>query len=387
MQSSGGLAGLDVAADHAALTVLSGPAGGAAAAALLAERCGEPDLLCFDMGGTSCDVCVVEGGRVRETTAREVGGRPLALPMVDIHTVGAGGGSIGWRDPGGALRVGPRSAGADPGPACYGRGGTEPTVTDANLVLGHLSADVPLAGDVELDADAAQAAVERLAGELGLDAHECAEGIVRVANAEMIRALRVMTVERGIDPRRFALLAFGGAGPLHAAAIAEELGMTKILVPRASGVLSALGLAAADRRADAQRTVLGRDDVGVDALRDEVGAALGGEPEIEVAWDLRYRGQSHELTVRGAERDELRERFEALHEERYGHRDPDGDVELVTVRVTGRLPAAAVDFGAPAGEEVEGPTVVALPEATLVVPEGWSGTTDDTGTLVLERAR
>jgi N-methylhydantoinase A/oxoprolinase/acetone carboxylase beta subunit len=388
MQSSGGLAGLDIAADHAALTVLSGPAGGAAAAALLAERCGEPDLLCFDMGGTSCDVCVVEGGRVRESTGREVGGRPLALPMVDIHTVGAGGGSIGWRDPGGALRVGPRSAGADPGPACYGRGGTEPTVTDANLVLGHLSADVPLAGDVELDADAAHAAVERLAGELRLEAGECAEGIVRVANAEMVRALRVMTVERGIDPRRFALLAFGGAGPLHAAAIAEELGMTKILVPRASGVLSALGLAAADRRADAQRTVLGHDgsDPPLDALRDEVGTALGGEPEIEVAWDLRYRGQSHELTVRGAQRDELRERFEALHEERYGHRDPDGEVELVTVRVTGRLPAPAVDFGAPAGEEVEGPTVVALPEATLVVPEGWSGRTDDTGTLVLERA-
>jgi N-methylhydantoinase A/oxoprolinase/acetone carboxylase beta subunit len=388
MQSSGGLARLDVAADHAALTVLSGPAGGAAAAALLAERCGEPDLLCFDMGGTSCDVCVVEDGRVRETTGREVGGRPLALPMVDIHTVGAGGGSIGWRDPGGALRVGPRSAGADPGPACYGRGGTEPTVTDANLVLGHLSADVPLAGDVELDAGAAQAAVERLADELGLDARDCAEGIVRVANAEMVRALRVMTVERGIDPRRFALLAFGGAGPLHAAAIAEELGMTKILVPRASGVLSALGLAAADRRADAQRTVLGHDDSDppLDALRDEVGAALGGEPEIEVAWDLRYRGQSHELTVRDARRDELRERFEALHEERYGHRDADGEVELVTVRVTGRLPAPSVDFGAPAGEDVQGPTVVALPEATLVVPEGWSGSTDDTGTLVLVRA-
>jgi N-methylhydantoinase A len=386
MQSSGGLAALEAAADHAALTVLSGPAGGAAAAALLAERCGEPDLLCFDMGGTSCDVCVVEGGRVRETTAREVGGRPLALPMVDIHTVGAGGGSIGWRDPGGALRVGPRSAGAEPGPACYGRGGTEPTVTDANLVLGHLSADVPLAGDVDLDADAAHGAVEGLARALGLDVHACAEGIVRVANAEMVRALRVMTVERGIDPRRFALLAFGGAGPLHAAAIAEELGMTRILVPRASGVLSALGLAAADRRADAQRTVLGHEDASVDALREEVAGALGGEPEIEVAWDLRYHGQSHELTVRGAARDELRERFEALHEERYGHRDPDGEVELVTVRVTGRLPAAPVDFGAPAGEEVTGPTVVALPEATLVVPEGWSGATDDTGTLVLERS-
>jgi N-methylhydantoinase A len=386
MQSSGGLAALEAAADHAALTVLSGPAGGAAAAALLAERCGEPDLLCFDMGGTSCDVCVVEGGRVRETTAREVGGRPLALPMVDIHTVGAGGGSIGWRDPGGALRVGPHSAGAEPGPACYGRGGSEPTVTDANLVLGHLSADVALAGDVDLDAGAAHAAVERLADELGLDVQACAEGIVRVANAEMVRALRVMTVERGIDPRAFALLAFGGAGPLHAAAIADELGMTKILVPRASGVLSALGLAAADRRADAQRTVLGDDDAGVDALREEVAGALGGEPEIEVAWDLRYHGQSHELTVRGAARDELRERFEALHEERYGHRDPDGEVELVTVRVTGRLPAPPVDFGAPAGEEVTGPRVVALPEATLVVPEGWSGSADDTGTLVLERA-
>jgi N-methylhydantoinase A len=386
MQSSGGLAALQTAADHAALTVLSGPAGGAAAAALLAERCGEPDLLCFDMGGTSCDVCVVEGGRVRETTAREVGGRPLALPMVDIHTVGAGGGSIAWRDPGGALRVGPHSAGAEPGPACYGRGGTEPTVTDANLVLGHLSADAPLAGDVELDAGAAQRAVGRLAEALGLDLRACAEGIVRVANAEMVRALRVMTVERGVDPRRFALLAFGGAGPLHAAAIADELGMTRILVPRASGVLSALGLAAADRRADAQRTVLHQDEPDVEGLADEVRATLGGEPELEAAWDLRYRGQSHELTVRGAERADLRERFEALHEERYGHRDPDGEVELVTVRVTGRLPAAPVRFGAPGGERVAGPAIVRLPEATLVVPEGWSGATDDTGTLILERA-
>src|SRR3954453_4092517 len=178
MQSSGGLAGLEGAAAHAALTVLSGPAGGAAAAALLAERCGEPDLLCFDMGGTSCDVCVVEGGRVREATGREVGGRPLALPMVDIHTVGAGGGSIGWRDPGGALRVGPRSAGAEPGPASYGRGGTEPAVTDANLVRGHLDVERPLAGGVRLDAEAAARAVGALAEDLGLaSVRECAAGI------------------------------------------------------------------------------------------------------------------------------------------------------------------------------------------------------------------
>ncbi|MCW3009350.1 MAG: hypothetical protein JWP17_3976, partial [Solirubrobacterales bacterium] len=230
MQSSGGLAPLETAAAHAALTVLSGPAGGAAAAALIAAQTGIGDLLCFDMGGTSCDVCVVDDGAVRETAGREVGGRPLALAMVDIHTVGAGGGSIAWRDAGGALRVGPRSAGADPGPACYGRGGGEPTVTDANAVLGHLSVERPLAGGVRLDVEAAERAVGALARELGLsDAHACAEGVVRVANTEMVRALRVVTVERGIDPRRFALLAFGGAGPLHAAAIAEELGITRIV--------------------------------------------------------------------------------------------------------------------------------------------------------------
>src|SRR6476659_428114 len=221
MQSSGGLADIGVAAGHAAFTVLSGPAGGAAAAALLAERCGEPDLLCFDMGGTSCDVCVVEGGAVRESAGRDVGGRPLALPMVDIHTVGAGGGSIGWRDAGGALRVGPRSAGAEPGPACYGRGGIEATVTDADLLLGYLSPDSDLAGGVALEVDAARRAVSALGEQFGLGEIETAEGIVRVANQEMIRALRVVTVERGVDPRGYALLPFGGAGPMHAAALAD----------------------------------------------------------------------------------------------------------------------------------------------------------------------
>jgi len=379
MQSSGGLADIGVAADHAAFTVLSGPAGGAAAAALLAERCEEPDLLCFDMGGTSCDVCVVEGGAVRESAGREVGGRPLALPMVDIHTVGAGGGSIGWRDAGGALRVGPRSAGADPGPACYGRGGTEPTVTDANLVLGHLDPAEPLAGGVELDADAAHAAVKALADELGLSVEECAAGIVRVANAEMVRAMRVMTVERGVDPRDFALLAFGGAGPLHAAAMAEELGMTKILIPRASGVLSALGLAAAERRRDHARTVfLHGDGLTADALAVQDGDA---------AYDVRYRGQSFELTVRDVEADPaaVREAFEAIHEERYGHRDPEGDIEVVTIRERHSEPGPDVAFEGGEAEDVTGPAVVRLPEATLVVPEGWSGTTDRTGTIVLTR--
>jgi N-methylhydantoinase A/oxoprolinase/acetone carboxylase beta subunit len=380
MQSSGGLADIDVAADHAAFTVLSGPAGGAAAAALLAERCEEPDLLCFDMGGTSCDVCVVEGGAVRESAGREVGGRPLALPMVDIHTVGAGGGSIGWRDAGGALRVGPRSAGAEPGPACYGRGGTEPTVTDANLVLGHLDPAEPLAGGVELDEDAARAAVGRLADELGLPVGECAEGIVRVANAEMVRAMRVMTVERGVDPRDFALLAFGGAGPLHAAAIADELGMRKILIPRASGVLSALGLAAADRRRDHARTVfLHGDDLTADALRVDDGDA---------AYDVRYRGQSFELTVRDvdADPDAVRAAFEAIHEERYGYKDPEGEIEVVTIRERRSEPGPDVELEGEEGEDLTGPTVVRLPEATLVVPEGWTGRTDRTGTIVLTKA-
>ncbi len=256
MQSSGGLTDAARAGAHAALTVLSGPAGGVAGATLLASLAGEQDVACFDMGGTSCDVCLIEGGRVPETADRVIAGRPVALPALDINTVGAGGGSIAWRDAGGALRVGPASAGAEPGPACYGRGGTRPTVTDANLLLGRLLGDEPLAGGVHLDGAAAERAVGALAEDLGLDLIACAEGIVRVAESEMLAALRVITVERGIDPRGFALMPFGGAGPLHAAALAESLGISRVLCPRASGVLSALGLAASAPRRDASRTVM-----------------------------------------------------------------------------------------------------------------------------------
>ena len=398
MQSSGGLVDADTAARHAVLTVLSGPAGGAAAAALVGEACGERDLLCFDMGGTSCDVCVVEGGRVRESAGREIAGRPIALPMVDIHTVGAGGGSIAWRDAGGALRVGPRSAGAVPGPAAYGGGGTEPTVTDAHVVLGTLDPARPLAGGVRLDAQAAQDAVGRLATELGLPVGDCAAGILRVANAEMVRALRVMTVERGLDPRGFALLAFGGAGPLHAAAIAEELGITRILVPRASGVLSALGLAAADRRVTRQRSVFlpaidGSDDA-LARLRDELlgeaRATLGASGTgVEAAFDVRYRGQSHELTVRGQERAAaIAEAFADAHEQRYGWREPQTPVDIVTVRLTviDAGPQVRLAGDEPAGgERTTGPAVLHLPETTVAVPDGWAGAVDATGTLVLER--
>jgi len=385
MQSSGGLTTATEAAAHAAFTVLSGPAGGAAAAALVAAATGIENLLCFDMGGTSCDVCVVESGRVRETAGREVAGRPLALPMVDIHTVGAGGGSIAWRDAGGALRVGPRSAGADPGPACYGHGGTEPTVTDAHVVLGHLDPDLPLPGDLMLDPGAAHHAIARLAADLGLDVEAAAAGILRVADAEMVRALRVMTVERGVDPREFALLAFGGAGPLHAAAIADELGIGRIVVPHAGGVLSALGLAAADRRQDEARTVLLRGaEITREALRD---AAAGAD---EVAWDARYRGQSFELTLRdvGPDPSALRAAFDAEHDARYGYADPRAELEVVTVRRTSRTPGPHVDLRADAmdmAERLRGPVVVPLPGATLVVPEGWSGGPDATGTIVLQR--
>jgi N-methylhydantoinase A len=388
MQSNGGLIDAAAAAGHAAWTVLSGPAAGAAGAAFVARASEEPNALCLDMGGTSCDVCVIDDGEVQERSAGEVAGRPLALPMLAIHTVGAGGGSIAWRDPGGALRVGPRSAGADPGPACYGRGGSEPTVTDANVLLGRVQR---LAGGVELDRDAAEGVIKHLATELGLEPTACAEGIVRVANAEMVRALRVVTVERGIDPRRYALLAFGGAGPLHAAEIADELGIDTVLCPRASGVLAALGLVVSPRRRDAQRTVLLQaDDPSIEQVVTDLGerarAALS-EPdaELEPTYELRYRGQSFELAVR-SELGLLREAFEAAHEERYGHRDPNADVELVTVRVTASTGGAELELEQHEHEpESLGGPVIALPESTVFVPAGWTASADQNGTVRLVR--
>jgi N-methylhydantoinase A len=351
-----------------------------------------------------------------------VGGRALALPMVDVHTIGAGGGSVAWRDAGGALRVGPRSAGAVPGPACYGRGGEEPTVTDANLLLGYLDADSALAGGVELDREAAERAVGGLADSLGLSLEDAAAGIVRVASAEMAGAVRVMTVERGIDPRDLALLAFGGAGPLHACAIAEELDMRRVVVPQASGVLSALGLIVSERRRDLVESVLlAGDELTREAIAEAVERlARRGREELETdggevrsGYDLRYAGQAFELTVEGdpaPDPGELRRAFDAAHEQRYGYSDSDAVLELVTIRVSVALPGgelAAPPPGEPAeprareasfgGERVQiavlrgrfddvrGPAVCELREATLVVPPGWAGSADDDGTIVLER--
>ena len=421
MLSGGGVADAATASRHGSWTVLSGPAGGAVGAALMADAAGAPGAVCLDMGGTSCDVSVTRGGEVATTGGREVGGRSLALPMVDVHTVGAGGGSIAWRDPGGALRVGPRSAGADPGPACYGRGGSEPTVTDANLLLGYLDASSPLAGGVELDREAAEQAVGRLAGELGIDLIETAAGVARVVGTEMARAVRVMTVERGVDPRELALLAFGGAGALHAAAIADELGMTRVLVPRASGVLSAVGLIAAERRRDLVESVLlsGEELTGEAAAQVVERLAARGKEELDAAdaavrasYDLRYAGQAFELTIAGDERPDpgdLRAAFDRAHDERYGYADPDAQLELVTVRVAVALPAAGLPSEQPGdagergtreavfdGERVEthvvsglpealdGPAIVELPESTVVVPPGWHCTAAGGG-LSMER--
>jgi N-methylhydantoinase A len=405
MLSSGGTASAGMAARHGSWTVLSGPAGGAVGSA----RVSGGDAVGLDMGGTSCDVSVSLGGAAAVGQGRSVGGRALALPMVDVHTVGAGGGSIAWRDAGGALRVGPESAGADPGPACYGRGGGRPTVTDADLLLGWLDADSPLAGGVTLDRAAAERAVGGLADDLGLSIEEAAAGIERVASAEMAQAVRVVTVERGIDPRDLALVAFGGAGPLHAARIAAELDMRRVVAPLASGVLSALGLIVSERRRDVVASVLlGGESLTAEAVADAVrrlgkqGREELGEPEAELraSYDLRYAGQAFELTVDAAlepQPDELRAAFDRAHEEHYGYVDEEAELELVTVRVAAALPGEELPQGeAEAAEErgtrmarfgdevvdarvfgpgevrVDGPAIFELPGATLVVPPGWS---------------
>jgi N-methylhydantoinase A len=426
MQSSGGLMSAPAAARHAAWTVLSGPAGGAVGAAYAATLSGHEDVLSFDMGGTSCDVAVVDGGRVRQTAARTIAGRPLQLPMVDVHTVGAGGGSIGWADAGGALRVGPQSAGAEPGPACYGRGGEQATVTDANLALGYLSPGESLAGGVRLDGEAAMQALGRLGERVGLGPIETAAGIVRVADQEMLRALRVVTVERGVDPRGYALVAFGGAGPMHAARLAEQLEIGRVLLPRAAGVLSALGLVVSESRRDVARSVLlageSLSEDRVEAVVRELGSLLDEElpgAEVEVTFDLRYRGQSFELPVAAPERPSpqlLREAFERANRERYGYVDPEAELELVNVRAAAAAGTATPELqagtGAGAisseraawfdgrqlqievlsgeldpGDRVQGPAVCELPEATVVVPPGWRGSVDDAGMLSLERER
>lgn len=440
MQSNGGVISAATAASQAARTVLSGPAGGVVGAYHVARLSGFDHTITFDMGGTSTDVALCDGG-IPTTSEGEIGGMPLRLPMLDIHTVGAGGGSLALVDTGGALTVGPQSAGADPGPVCYGRGGKIPTTTDCNLVLGRLDSDHFLGGAMSLDFSSAQAALTTLVGEMGSGSVAgAAWGAIRVANATMERAIRRISVERGHDPRRFALLAFGGAGPLHACELAAALNIPTVLVPRTPGVLSALGMLVADLVKDYSQTIMLRiepahnstdqNTLGILKERfrplEERGRedlfAEGVAPShmtLDQALDMRYAGQSHELTVPVLEGKDPVEAFHNAHQRRYGHQHPDEPVEIVNVRVVAkgaltkpRFPAEAI--GAPdanaarigrkavffgpstavetqlyarerleAGNEIDGPAVIFQLDTTTVVPPGWRARVDAYGTLVI----
>jgi len=426
MQSNGGITGVSTLEDHAVTTVLSGPAAGVVGASLFEDNAHE-GIVTLDMGGTSTDVGLVRDGDVERTTDATVGGYPVHVPMVDIETVGAGGGSLAWVDAGGALRVGPRSAGAEPGPACYGKGGEEPTVTDAALVLGYLGAETELGNGLTLDKTSAEAVLDELATAADLGGPvEAAQGVYRVATATMARAIRGVTVERGHDPRAFAMVAFGGAGPMHAGALGDRLGVETIHVPRANGVLSALGLLAADQRHDAVRTYrerLATVDTDVVAeryaeLTEQVREDIQQrEPTVDRRADLRYAGQSHELTVAAPDEfdpETVAERFHKVHERTRGYRLDDEPIELVTLGVTATVPGTPPEiahegnntapsakrpafFGGefretpvydreeiPVGAEVAGPAIFEGGESTVVLPPDWAITVDERGTLTME---
>ncbi len=426
MQSSGGTIAAAQAGEHAVRMLLSGPAGGLAGARHAGRLAAETRLLSFDMGGTSTDVALIDG-EPSLTTEGRIGPWPVAVPMVDMHTIGAGGGSIARIDAGGMLRVGPESAGADPGPACYGRGGREPTVTDANLVLGRLPSGHFLGGRIRLDAGAACAAVAGLANELGISIGEAAEGIVRIANEHMAQALRMISIERGIDPRDCALISFGGAGGLHVCALATALGMTRAIAPLHAGVLSAFGMLVAPRERQLSRSIARLlTDVTEREIAEGLAALITPGREELVAegvdagtitetpsLDLRYRGQSHALNLPwhgdGAD---AATRFHRLHESRYGHR-LDLPVELVNLRAGLRGPhpevAPCADMGTTEAEPVEhaelygiagrapvharpllaadqtisGPALICEDTATTFIAPGWHCRVDRYGNLLL----
>jgi N-methylhydantoinase A/oxoprolinase/acetone carboxylase beta subunit len=380
MTSAGGLLPAAEAAERPAALLLSGPAAGVQAAAVVAAANGFAGAVSFDMGGTSTDVCLVVGGVPDPAPELVVGGYPVRLPAIAVHTIGAGGGSVAAVDPGGALTVGPRSAGAVPGPACYGRGGTLPTVTDADLALGRIPADHPFPGIGHLDRAAALAALE--------SAGVRAEDVVAVVDAAMARAVRVVSVERGVDPAGLALVAFGGAGPLHACAIADDLGMPAVVVPARAGVFSAVGLLAAPEQHDAVRSwprPLDHDGLAAarKALAAEVAAHAGASAQVTTAIDCRYRGQSHELTVPGVAA------FHAEHDRRNGFARPGDPVEVVALRARAVVPSPVRvgDLPAPARRPVTGPAVVAEADCTIWVPPGWRAEPGAAGALVLRRSR
>jgi len=438
MQSSGGILTAESARRRPLETLLSGPVGGTMGGVELARAIGRPNLICVDMGGTSFDVSLVMDGEPDISAEANIEGLPMLMSVVNIHTIGAGGGSVAWLEAGG-LRVGPRSAGAKPGPACYGRGGTEPTVTDANLVLGRIDPDWFAGGSVTLDTDAAATALARLAAGLGLDAVPMAEGICDVANAKMAQAIRTITVSRGIEPREFTLVAFGGAGPMHAVFLARELGISEVVVPRFPGAFSAWGMLQTDIRKDFSDTYF-RLDADLDGA--DMAARLGKMGETALASlasegvlaekrrvahmvDIRYAAQEYTLTIPLLDADEpllpdfvdnIAKRFAQQHESRYGHANLGAPIEFVTVRTTafGDLERGAVERVEPAsgtefphqvceavfdgerrrtllvrrdelvmGHAFAGPAIVVEETATTVVPPGFSVSVDSVGSLVV----
>ncbi|MBI3695704.1 MAG: hypothetical protein HY238_12810 [Acidobacteria bacterium] len=375
MQSNGGSISVEMAARSAIHTIQSGPAGGVLGAATVARRAGFERVISFDMGGTSTDVSLFDG-KPSFTQESEQGDFPVRVPMLDIHSVGAGGGSIARIDAGGALRVGPQSAGASPGPVCYGEG-DRLTITDANLYLGRIDPEKFLSGRMRLYPDSAARHLERFARGLGVSTREAAVAIVEVANSNMERAIRTVSIERGYDPRDFVLVSFGGAGGLHACELAERLEIATVLVPRHAGVLSALGMLAADCVRDYSRSVLGAAIEPACAEMERVATAEFAEmgleaPICERLIDLRYRGQSYEITLPWA----ARERFDEEHRRLYGYHHQGMEVEAVTARLRVIGITEKIDPAAPAALETFSSTYV---------PAGWSGEEDGAGNLVLRR--
>ena len=440
MQSSGGSITASLAADQPVRTILSGPAGGVVGAFYTGMQAGYPDIITLDMGGTSTDVSLCPG-RIKETTSATLGGYPVSVPMIEIHTVGAGGGSIARVDSGGALVVGPQSAGAEPGPACYGRG-DRITVTDANLTLGRLRADGFLGGRMTLDRERAEALMIDVAAGIGASVTDAALGIIRVVNSNMERAIRSISLERGYDPREFTLVPFGGAGPMHACELAGELGIPRVLVPSHPGILSALGVAIADVVKDYSRTVMLRggdlDKIRLEeefhGMEQQARAELMDEalPVDSMTArrfiDVRYVGQSFELTVdcpslsgRGDLRRSISREFYAAHLQRFGYADRALPIEVVNLRLKLELPVdkpqlepspfAGVDAahaaigatevvfadgpmvttlydrgGLETGNQIAGPALLLQLDTTIVVPPGWQGYVDAFGNLLLETA-
>jgi N-methylhydantoinase A/oxoprolinase/acetone carboxylase beta subunit len=380
MTSAGGLIPLEEAAERPASLLVSGPAGGVLAACHAAVAAGMPDAVTLDMGGTSTDVCLIRGGRPEPAAERWVAGLPVRLPALDVHTIGAGGGSIAYIDPGGALVVGPASAGADPGPACYGRGGEQATVTDADLVAGRIPETGGLGGLERLDVAAARRALERAGVE--------AEAIITVVDANMVRAVRRVSVERGVDPQGLALVAFGGAGPLHACALADALDMAAVIVPPRAGVLSATGLLAAPRQLNlVQSWADPGDHAGAEQAAAELAAtarrALPGATETEASYDCRYQGQSHELTVASIDA------FAGEHRRRNGFARPETPVEVIALRAAARQasPVGLADLPDPGNRSRVhvGPSAIAEADCTIWVPECWTAAPGGGGAWILTR--